>query len=104
MRRYPRGFPDARSVSENVTNGNGDGDGIAAAAAICGYAAENLASPNSRWKWALLPLIVIMVSGMGLAFLGDTPGLRSAGLGIFVASAAGYVVVRIVLLMEKRTR
>jgi hypothetical protein len=84
-------------------SGDGDGEGIAGGTASSGYAAVTLPGPNSRWKWALLPLIVTMVAGMGLAFLAGTPGLQRVGIGIFVVSAAGYVATRIVLLLEKRS-
>lgn len=104
MRRDPRGFPDRRSVSGNAGNGAETAGALRHGRSDCGYAAATLAVPSSRWQWALLPLVVVMLGGMALAFLGETPGLRSAGLGIFVGGAAGYVAVRIVLLVGKRPR
>jgi hypothetical protein len=101
-RAVPQAFADRRSVSGNAEDR--DGEGIAGGNGNCGYAAGTLAGSSSRWQWALLPLIAIMVSGMALAFLAETVGLRKVGIGIFVVSAAGYVAARIVLLWEKRSR
>ena len=56
---------------------------------------------TSTQRWiALLAAFAALVGGMALAFMGESPTLRSVGVGIFVVGGIVYVAARIAMIRK----
>jgi hypothetical protein len=58
---------------------------------------------KSTYRWiALLAAFLALIAGMALTFMGETPTLRSLGMGIFVVGGVVYVAARIAMIRKDR--